>query len=104
MCLGTVEVGAAGDNAAMESFSALLQKNVPNQHRWTTRQDLQLAVVVWIERTYRHRRPQDRLGGLTPIEFETQLNHTEAIAAQTTTVTKTCISPKFASARSGRGH
>lgn len=38
-------------------------------------------IVVWIERTYRHRRPQDRLGGLTPIEFETKLNHTQAIAA-----------------------
>ena len=28
-------VGAAGDNAAMESFFALLQKNVLNRHRWT---------------------------------------------------------------------
>jgi putative transposase len=29
-------VGAAGDNAAMESFFALLQKNVLNQRRWST--------------------------------------------------------------------
>ena len=30
-------VGAAGDNAAMESFWSLLQTNVLNQRRWTTR-------------------------------------------------------------------
>ncbi|WP_239062993.1 DDE-type integrase/transposase/recombinase, partial [Streptomyces sp. SID13031] len=38
-------VGACGDNAAMESFFALLQKNVPDRQR--------------------------QLGKLTPIEFET---------------------------------
>jgi len=32
-------VGAAGDNAAMESFFSLLQKNVLNRHRWATRED-----------------------------------------------------------------
>ena len=64
-------VGAAGDNAAMESFFALLQKNVLNTRRWTTRQQLRLAIVTWIERTYHRRRRQRRLGRLTPIEFET---------------------------------
>jgi putative transposase len=29
-------VGACGDNAAMESFFALLQKNVLNRQRWTS--------------------------------------------------------------------
>ena len=38
-------VGAAGDNAAMESFFALLQKNVLNTRRWATRQQLRLAIV-----------------------------------------------------------
>lgn len=32
------QVGAAGDNAAMESFFALLQKNVLDQRRWRTPQ------------------------------------------------------------------
>ncbi|SDV00790.1 Integrase core domain-containing protein [Microlunatus sagamiharensis] len=64
-------VGAAGDNAAMESFFALLQKNVLNTRRWATRQQLRLAIVTWIERTYHRRRRQRRLGRLTPIEFET---------------------------------
>jgi hypothetical protein len=29
-------VGAAGDNAAVESFWSLLQTNVLNQRRWNT--------------------------------------------------------------------
>ena len=64
-------VGAAGDNAAMESFFALLQKNVLNSRRWDTRDQLRLAIVTWIERTYHRRRRQRALGKLTPIEFET---------------------------------
>ena len=63
-------VGASADNAAMESFFALLQKNVLNRRRWTTREELRLAIVVWIEKTYHRRRRQDRLGKLTPVEFE----------------------------------
>ena len=64
-------VGAAGDNAAMESFFSLLQNNVLDRQAWVTRDDLRLAIVAWIERTYHRRRRQDRLGRLTPIEFET---------------------------------
>ncbi|WP_130334711.1 IS3 family transposase [Micromonospora kangleipakensis] len=64
-------VGACGDNAAMESFFALLQRNVLDRQRWHTRHELRLAIVTWIERTYHRRRRQRRLGRLTPIEFET---------------------------------
>ena len=64
-------VGACGDNAAMESFFALLQKNVLDKKRWTTRQELRLEIVTWIERSYHRRRRQRTLGRLTPIEFET---------------------------------
>ena len=71
-------VGACGDNAAMESFFALLQKNVLDRQRWRTRQDLRLAIVTWIERTYHRRRRQTRLGRLTPIEFETINRHATA--------------------------
>jgi transposase InsO family protein len=63
-------VGACGDNAAMESFFALLQKNVLDRTKWRTRQELRLAMVTWIERTYHRRRRQRGLGRLTPIEFE----------------------------------
>ena len=71
-------VGACGDNAAMESFFALLQKNVLDRQRWRTRDDLRLAIVTWIERTYHRRRRQQRLGRLTPIEFETINRHATA--------------------------
>jgi putative transposase len=64
-------VATCADNAAMESFFALLQKNVLNRQRWTTREELRLAIIIWIEKTYHRRRRQDRLGRLTPIEFET---------------------------------
>jgi transposase InsO family protein len=73
-------VGACGDNAAMESFFALLQKNVLDQQAWTNREQLRLAIVTWIETTYHRRRRQAALGDLTPIEFET-INQQVATAA-----------------------
>jgi transposase InsO family protein len=63
-------VGACGDNAAMESFFSLLQRNVLDRQRWTNREDLRVAIVIWIERTYHRRRRQRALGRLTPIEYE----------------------------------
>jgi transposase InsO family protein len=64
------QVGSAGDNAAIESFFALLQRNVLDRHRWTNRDELRIAIVTWIERTYHRRRRQATLGRLTPIEYE----------------------------------
>jgi transposase InsO family protein len=72
--------GACGDNAPMESFFALLQKNVLNRRRWATRDELRLAIITWIERTYHRRRRQRGLGKLTPVEFE-MLFHQVAQAA-----------------------
>ncbi len=63
-------VAAAGDNAAMESFFALLQKNVLDRRRWTTRSVLRYAIVTWIEHTYNRRRRQRALGKLTPVVHE----------------------------------
>ncbi|MFB9999494.1 MULTISPECIES: IS3 family transposase [Brachybacterium] len=75
------KVGAAGDNAAMESFFALLQKNVLDRKRWRTREELRIAIITWIERTYHRRRRQARLGRLTPIEYETIMDPTVSLAA-----------------------
>jgi transposase InsO family protein len=58
----------------MESFFALLQKNVLNRKRWQTRDELRLAIIIWIEKTYHRRRRQRRLGKLTPVEFEMLYN------------------------------
>ena len=64
-------VGAAGDNAAMESIFSLLQKNVLDRQVWATREELRIAIVTWIQRTYHRRRRQATLDQLTPSEFET---------------------------------
>ena len=74
-------VGAAGDNAAMESFFSLLQKNVLDPRSWATREELRIAIVTWIERTYHRRRRQSALGRLTPIEYELIMIPTAAQAA-----------------------
>jgi transposase InsO family protein len=63
----------------MESFFALLQKNVLDRRRWDTRDQLRLAIITWIERTCHRRRRQRRLGKLTPIEYE--MLHTKAVLA-----------------------
>ncbi len=75
-------MGGAGDNAAMESFFALLQKNVLDRRtRWATRDDLRIEIVTWIERTYHQRRRQLALGRLTPIEYEMIMTPQTATAA-----------------------
>jgi transposase InsO family protein len=76
------QVGSAADNAAMESFFALLQKNVLNRRpRWDTRDELRIEIVTWIERTYHRRRRQLALGRLTPIEYEMIMTPQTATAA-----------------------
>lgn len=67
-------VAAAGDNAAMESFFALLQNNVLNRKTWATRDELHNEIVYWIEHTYNRRRRQRALGRLTPVEYELAFN------------------------------
>ena len=75
------QVGSAGDNAAMESFFALLQKNVLDRQPWVTRDELRIEIVTWIERTYHRRRRQARLGRLTPIDYEIIMTPQTATAA-----------------------
>ena len=74
-------VASCGDNAAMESFFSLLQKNVLNRRSWATREGLRIAIVTWIERTYHRRRRQPRLGRLTPVEFEAIMTTPATLAA-----------------------
>ena len=50
------QVGSAGDNAVMDSFFALLQRNALDRRAWQTRDELRIAIVTWIERTYHRRR------------------------------------------------
>jgi putative transposase len=64
-------VGACGGNVAQESFFAVLQRNVLDRKRWSTRAELRLAIVTWIERSYHRPRRQRALGGLTPDRLRT---------------------------------
>jgi transposase InsO family protein len=75
------QVASAADNAAMESFFSLLQKNVLDRQPWRARNDLRVAIVTWIERTYHRRRRQAALGSLTPLEFEAIMTPPAAQAA-----------------------
>jgi transposase InsO family protein len=75
------QVASAADNAAMESFFSLLQNNVLDRRRWRTRNELRIAIVTWIERTYHHRRRQASLARLTPIEYEAIMTTTATQAA-----------------------
>jgi hypothetical protein len=90
-------VGASGDNAAMESFFALLQKNVLNGRSWTTRMELRGAIVVWIEKKY-HRK--HRQAALSRRSFDAnQIRDHDGITGRpgrvTKTFPKTCITPVF---------
>ena len=60
------QVGAAGDNAAMESFVALLQKNVLDRRRWNSRQEIRIAMITWINGPTTADDARIRLGRLTP--------------------------------------
>jgi transposase InsO family protein len=67
---GTILHSDRGSQFRSNTFLRVL-KNVLDRQRWATREELRLAIVVWIERTYHRKRRQRRLGKLTPIEFET---------------------------------
>lgn len=71
-------VASAADNAAIESFHSLLQKNVLNTRRWETKEDLRLAMVTWIENKYHRQRRKEALGRMTPVEFEALHQATKA--------------------------
>lgn len=74
-------VGACGDDAAMEWFFALLQKNVLGHQSWRTRDQLRLAIVSWIEGKCHRKRRQRGLGKLAPVEFELVMTPAAKLAA-----------------------
>lgn len=83
----------------MESFRALLQRNVLNTRLWRTRAELQYAITYWVEHTSNRRRRQRELGRLTPIEFElavtSNTTHAAARVTQPVSIRPTAI-PNFA--------
>ena len=86
-------VGACGDNAAMESFFSLLQKNVLDRRSWATREELRIAIVTWIERTYHRRRTAGRPRPIDPHRVRDHHDHTGHSGRLTQPVTYRCSSP-----------
>jgi hypothetical protein len=87
-------VGAAGDNAAMESFFALLQKNVLDRHVWATRQDLRIAIVTWIEHLPPAPTPETA-GPFDPRRVRDHHDPTRSSGCINPAVTRSCSSPLY---------
>ena len=63
-------IGDAYDNAMAESFFSVLQRELLDEQRWTTRRQLALAVFEWIEAWYNPHRRHTSIGSLSPIDYE----------------------------------
>jgi transposase InsO family protein len=87
------QVGAAGDNAAMESFFALLQKNVLDRQVWATRQDLRIAIVTWIEHLPPAPTPETA-GPFDPRRVRDHHDPTRSSGCINPAVTRSCSSPR----------
>ena len=71
-------IGDAYDNSLAESFFHTLQLELLDEHHWTTRRQLALAIFDWIETWYNPSRRHSSIQMLSPIDFELQ---TKAAAA-----------------------
>jgi putative transposase len=72
-------IGDAYDNSMAESFFATLQRELLDEHRWTDRRQLALAVFEWIEGWYNPRRRHTSIDDLSPLNYEAA--HPAALAA-----------------------
>jgi putative transposase len=62
--------GDAYDNALMETFFGTLKIELVDRRRWRTRQEIDTAVLSYIEGWYNPLRLQKALGWRSPLEFE----------------------------------
>lgn len=63
--------GDCFDNAVAESFFATLKKELIHRRSWPARAQLRTEVFDYIEVFYNRQRRHSRLGGLSPVRFET---------------------------------
>ena len=64
--------GNGFDNAAMESFFALLKRERVTRQRYLTRKQARTDIFDDIERFYNRQRPHPFTGGLSPLESESR--------------------------------
>ena len=72
-------VGDCYDNAAMESFWARLQVELPNTRKWATTYELAAAIADYIDNFYNVERRHSYLGNISPTEYETLWTSTNLI-------------------------
>ena len=63
-------IGDCFDNAAAELFFSTLQREVLDQHRWNTPEQLAIAIFEWIEAWYNPTRRHTSIDMLSPINYE----------------------------------
>ena len=66
-------VGAAADNALMESFFGTMQLELLDRKTWDTRAELASAIFEWIEGWYNPQRRHTSIDDLSPIDYERRL-------------------------------
>lgn len=76
-----LQTGSRQTRSCHEKGTAARKGDVLDRRTWATRQELRIAIVTWIERTYQRRRRQKRLGRLTPVEYEAIMTPPAALAA-----------------------
>lgn len=64
-------VASSVDNTMIESFWSTMQRELLDTARWSTQEQLALAIFEWIEAWYNPRRRHTSLGMLSPHEYET---------------------------------
>jgi transposase InsO family protein len=65
--------GVCFDNAMAESFNATVKKELIHLHAWPTLKKVKSALFEYIEIYYNRKRPHTRIGGMTPAEYELNL-------------------------------
>lgn len=63
-------IGDCYDNAAMESFFALLKRERTHRRRYRTRQEARTDVFDYIERFYNRQRRHGSAGRMSPLDYE----------------------------------
>ena len=71
-------IGDAYDNAMMESFWSTMQIELLNRKKWKTRIELANAIFEFIEVFYNRQRRHSKIGYISPVEFEINLQQQSA--------------------------
>ncbi|MBP9479136.1 MAG: IS3 family transposase [Sebaldella sp.] len=58
------------DNACIESFHATLKKEYVHQKKFKNLEEIRIEIFEYIESWYNRKRIQEKLGYLSPVEYE----------------------------------